>query len=130
MSLFLLLFLFNFIINKDKIMTDFKTNWTREEFKAYLMMHCANADYVETEDEKELILSKISRDTYKHIHKEFNLDNDYTRLQKIILAAERFDYTQEKADVLLQRMKKLFLEDHDMSIIEDNMFRGLKRLLA
>jgi len=109
---------------------NYETNWTREEFKAYLMMHCAHADYIETEEEKELILSKIDGDTFKQIHKEFNKENDFIRLQKISAAAKRFDYTHEKADVLLDRMKKLFLHDHDISVVEENMFRGLKRLLS
>ena len=38
-------------------MSDFKTQWTKVEFKTYLLLYCAHADYVETEEEKEMILS-------------------------------------------------------------------------
>jgi hypothetical protein len=30
----------------------FDTVWTREEFKAYLLLYAANANYFETEEEK------------------------------------------------------------------------------
>ncbi len=112
-------------------MKDFYTNWSRVEFKAYLLLYCANADYVETEDEKLLITSKVSTKLLKSIHKEFDKDNDYQRIQKIINAASSFGYTHKEADILLEKMKVLFFpEGHDMGTLEQNMFRGLKHLLS
>ena len=96
-------------------METYETDWTREEFKAYLMLNCANADYIETDEEKELILSKV--------------DNDYVRLQKIAQTAKRFGYTKDKADELLENMKQLFMQDHKFGAFEDYMYKGLKRIL-
>ncbi len=110
-------------------METYETDWTREEFKAYLMLNCANADYIETEEEKELILSKVDKNTYKRIHKEFDNDNDYVRLQKIAQTAKRFGYTKDKADELLENMKQLFMQDHKFGVYEDYMYKGLKRIL-
>lgn len=110
-------------------METYETNWTRKEFKAYLMLNCANADYIETEEEKELILSKVDKDTYKRIHKEFDNDNDYIRLQKIAKTAKRFGYSKDKVDVLLDNMKQLFMQDHKFDSFEEYMYRGLKRIL-
>lgn len=59
------------------------TNWSHEELKAYLLFYCANADYIETEEEIELIKSKVDMNTYKNIHSEFKRDNDYQQIQKI-----------------------------------------------
>ncbi|HIP36891.1 MAG TPA: hypothetical protein EYG85_08555 [Crocinitomix sp.] len=111
-------------------MTTYETNWSREEFKAYLMLNCANADYIETDTERELILSKVDKEIYKHIHKEFDKDNDYVRLQKIANTAKRYGYTKNKAHVLLSRMKNLFMKDHDLGVMEEYMFKGLKRILT
>lgn len=33
-----------------------ETNWTKAEFKAYLLAYCAQTDYIETEEEKTLFL--------------------------------------------------------------------------
>jgi len=112
-------------------MKDFETNWTRVEFKTYLLLYCAHADYVETEEEKSLITSRVSPQLLKKIHKEFDTDNDYQRIQKILNTANYFGYTAKEAGVLLDKMKTLFFpEGEDMGILEENMFRGLKHLLV
>ena len=112
-------------------MKNFETNWSRVEFKTYLLLYCAHADYVETEDEKALITSKVSPELLKKLHKEFDKDNDYQRIQKIAHTANHFGYTEKEADVLLEKMRALFFpEGHDMGSLEKNMFRGLKHLLA
>ncbi len=110
-------------------MSEFTTDWTRVEFKTYLLLYCANADYIESEEEKELIKSRVNKDILKRIHKEFDKDNDYQQIQKITDTAERFGYTNAKADELLNKMKDLFFSDEDMGELEQNMFRGLKHLL-
>jgi len=112
-------------------MKDFNTQWSRMEFKTYLLLYCANADYIETEEEKEIIKSRVNKDILKNIHKEFDKDNDYQRMQKIVATAERFEYNHTQVDVLLDRMKHLFFPDgEEMGRLEENMFRGLKHLLS
>jgi hypothetical protein len=112
-------------------MKNFETNWTKVEFKTYLLLYCANADYVETEEEKELLISRVDKDVLKKIHSEFNNDNDYQHIQKISHTAKRLGYTHKEVDVLLDKMKDLFFpKGHDMGTLEENMFRGLKHLLA
>ena len=112
-------------------MTNFKTKWSKVEFKTYLLLYCANADYVETEEEKELITSRVNKFLLKTIHKEFDKDNDYQRIQKIIHTANRYNYSHKETDILLEKMKELFFpEGQDMGTLEKNMFRGLKHLLS
>jgi len=111
-------------------MENHNTTWSKKEFKTYLMLLCANADFIESEDEKDIIKSKVNPDILKHIHKEFDADNDYQRLQKIINTSKRFGYSKDKADELLSKLKNLFFKDHNMGILEENMFRALKRLLS
>lgn len=112
-------------------MANFETNWTKVEFKTYLLLYCAHADYIETEEEKELLISRVDKDMLKTMHAEFNKDNDYQHIQKISHTAERLGYSHKEADALLEKMKTLFFpEGHDMGTLEENMFRGLKHLLA
>ena len=43
-----------------------ETTWTKDEFKAYLLLYAASGDMHITEDEKELIISKlVGNDFYK-----------------------------------------------------------------
>lgn len=40
-------------------MSDVNVNWDKEQFKAYMLIFAANANFSESEEEKELILSKV-----------------------------------------------------------------------
>ena len=108
---------------------DLTTNWSKAEFKAYLLLFCANADFIESEEEKEFIKSKIDTETYNRIHKEFDADNDYQGIQKIMWTAKKHDYSKEQIDVLMEDIKVLFLSDGEYDTLERNLMIGLKRLL-
>lgn len=110
-------------------MTDFITDWTHEELKAYMLLYSAHADYVVTEEEKEYIKSKVDANDYKKIHREFEKDNDYQRIQKIHSTIERLNYSKEEIDEAFQSIKDLFLSDGEIDILEQNIYRGLKHLL-
>ena len=110
-------------------MEEFTTQWTRAEVKAYILLYCAYANFVETEAEKEYIKSKVGEEKYMKVHKEFDQDNDYQRIQKIQAAVERFDYSKNEIDRLFENIKKMFLEDGEIDILEENIYRGLQHLL-
>ena len=111
-------------------MEDFTTNWSDSEFHTYVLLHCAHADFIESNDEQELIKSKVSESEYKHIHKEFDNDSDYASLQKIMAAAKRLEYSSEDIDQLFSEIKELFLSDGMYDILEKNLMLGLKHLLS
>ncbi len=73
-------------------MNDITTDWTKQEFKAYLLSYCAKSNFFESEEEKEEILHLVSNDTYTKIHKELGRDNDYQSVQKILHNLEKFNY--------------------------------------
>ena len=110
-------------------MEEFKTDWTREELKAYILLYCANANFIETQEEKEFIKSKVGEEKYMKVHKEFDKDNDYQRIQKIQSSVERFNYSKHEIDILFMNIKKMFLTDGSMDILEENIYRGLQHLL-
>lgn len=106
-----------------------KTNWNREEFEAYLLFYAANADFIETEEERALIHSKVSQKAYIKMQAEFEKDTDYERIQKIIATAERFELTKEEVDTLFNEISQLFEADGKIDILERSVFIGLKRVL-
>lgn len=108
--------------------TSFETDWTREEFKAYLLTYVANANYFETEDEKEVILGMVSGDAYKKIHKELAHDNDYQSIQKIIYNLEKYHYSKDELNNLVADIQRVFNAEGKHDILEENIIRALKRL--
>lgn len=109
-------------------MEEFNTNWTKEEFKAYLLMHAAEADYIKTEEERAFIRTLVTNESYSKVHKELQGDNDYQRIQKILYNLEKFNYSKNDLQLLVNDIKRLFNADGDMDLLEENMMYGLTRL--
>lgn len=110
-------------------MSDTQTNWSREELEAYLLFYAANADFLKSEEEKKLIHSKVSETAYAKMQSEFEKDNDYERIQKIIDTVQRFELSKEEIEVLLNEITQLFEADGKIDALEMEYFIGLRRLL-
>ena len=110
-------------------MSPLNTEWTRQEFKAYLLLYAAQSNYFESEEETDFIKEVVSGDEYKKIHREIDRDNDYQRIQKILANIERFNYSKEEIHVLVEDIQKLFLADGEIDLLESNFFHALKRLI-
>ena len=107
----------------------FATNWTKKEFKAYVLLYAANANFFETEEEKEIILSLVDPLLYKEIHRELDRDNDYQSIQKILYNMEKYNYSKESLHRLIEDIELVFDADRHHDVLEDNFLIGLKKLL-
>ncbi|RED45154.1 hypothetical protein DFQ10_10221 [Winogradskyella eximia] len=103
-------------------------DWTKDELVAYILLFAANADFKESAKERELIISKVDKQTFQEIHEEFDADNDYQGLKKIMISLEQHQYTKEDVDLLMEDIKALFFVDDDFDITEQNMLKSLNRL--
>jgi hypothetical protein len=110
-------------------MSGFDTNWTKDELNAYILMFCANADFLETKAEVEFIKDHIHTDCYQKMHAELESNNDYQSIQKITHAMDRFEYTPEDRIALFEEIKALFLSDGEFDLMEKNLLMGLKHIL-
>jgi len=103
-------------------------NWTKNELEAYVLIYCANADFVEHEDELDFIKLKVSEVDYKKMHKIFIKDNDFQSLQKIEKSFVELNFTTDDKKQLLNEIKELFQSDESFSINEQNLLRGLQHI--
>ncbi len=105
------------------------TNWTKKEFKAYILLYAAQADYNISLEEKEVIISKVDEKTYKKIHIELKGDNDYQAIQKIQENMEAHNYSHKFLEHLINDIKEVFFSDGTFDILERNMLMFLKKTL-
>jgi hypothetical protein len=103
-------------------------DWTRDELIAYVLLYAAHSDFKEQQAERDLIISKVDLDTFQEIHEEFDHDNDYQSIKKILTSLRQHAYTSEDAEVLLEDIRILFFADGEFTINEQNMLRCLGRL--
>jgi hypothetical protein len=112
-----------------KTMKETTANWNEHEFKVYLLLYAANADFHLSEEEREIILSKASQDEFKHVSKAFEKDNDFERLETILSFREKFYPTDSDIERLKKDLCELLSCDDGMNLYERNFFILLKKLL-
>ena len=106
-----------------------ESNWTKEELVAYILVYTANSDLSISNHEKNVIISKVDMQTFSNIYEEFETDNDYQSLQKIINGFKAHNYSKDELEVLFEDIKTLFLADGSYDAIEQNMMAYLKKIL-
>ena len=110
-------------------MNENKLNWNSHEFKVYLLLYAANADFELKKEEKQLIHSKASKSEYRHIHNVFELDSDYDRIETILSYKEKLYPTELDTEKLLKEINELLKVDHELDLYEKNFFRILQKIL-
>ena len=105
-------------------------NWTKEELVAYILLFTAHSNFDEDNHERNVIISKVDMQTFQRIHDEFDSDNDYQSIQKIIKGIEAHNYSKDDLNSLFSDIKLLFLSDGEFDVLERNMFTYLKKILA
>jgi len=103
-------------------------DWTRDELVAYILLFAANSDFKEDNNERDIIISKVDRETFQDIHDEFVNDNDYQGIKKIMTSLEQHNYSKKDIKILMADIKTLFFSDGEYNILERNMLKALKRL--
>ena len=105
-------------------------NWTKEDFYAFVLLYCANADFEESSTELDIIKNKVSRERFDEVHREFENQNDYQHIETIKSKMKELNLTSDDIEVLIVEMRQLFFADGDYSQTEKNMMMGLKKILS
>ena len=109
-------------------MENIRISWSKDEFIAYLLIYAAQINQIETEEEKEFIASKIDAQILKNIYKEINNDNDYQRIQKVMVYTYQENYLNQDLDNLLREIKALLLCDGKFDATEQALYHYLKKI--
>ena len=109
-------------------MEDNRIPWSKDEFLAYLLIYAAQINQIETEEEKEFIESRFDSKTLKKIYKEINSDNDYHRIQKVMVYTYQQNYLSQDLDNLLKEIKELLLCDGKFDATEQALYHYLKKI--
>ena len=109
-------------------MEDTKLTWSKDEFLAYLIIYAAQINQIETVEEKEFIGSRFDSKILKKIYKEINNDNDYQRIQKIMVYTYQENILSQDLDDLLKEIKELLLCDGKFDVTEQALYHYLKKI--
>ena len=104
-------------------------NWTKEEFKVFLLLFAAQTNFIETQEEIEYIESKFPNEIINRTRKEINKLNDYQKSEIIVNQIKSNEYVQSDLDEILLEIKELYKSDGVFDSLEQSMFSMLKKLL-
>lgn len=104
-------------------------NCTYNEFLAYLLLMASYSDMEFDLKEEHIIQALISEEEYASVLTRFKNDSDYQRIENITSCKERFYATEEKKKEVLDKVSYLFQADGDVSSMELNLLRFLKKLM-
>ena len=110
-------------------MSDYTTQWSQEEFKAYILLYAANSNQNVTQEEREFIESKFDKTTLMKMSEELAEDNDYQRLQKILKCINQFNCTDSDIDELLEEVKFISTTDGAVDVVEQSTHSFLSKML-
>jgi hypothetical protein len=105
------------------------TEWTYEEFHAFVMLFAANADSNITADEEVLIAPTITPDRYLRVKELFRQCSDAKALDVIMSYREKYCATPAEKERILADMRAIFEAHHDFEQIEREMHHMFERRL-
>ncbi len=114
------------LTNEDTMETS--KQWSKNELVAYILLYASQSDMIVSNKERNVIISKVDMNTFQKIRNEFDNDNDYQSIQKIIAGLKEHNYTKMDIDLLLADIKMLFFADGRFDISERNMYKLLTKL--
>ena len=109
-------------------MEEVKLLWTYNEFKAYVLIYAAESNQVITDEEKDFIEDQFDSLIINAMKKEFDNDNDYERIQKIMAFIEQNNLGKKDLDSLLNEVKSVYMSDGKFDTAEQAVFEVLEKL--
>lgn len=107
-----------------------KHHWTKSELVAYILLYASQSDMIVSNKERNVIISKVDMNTFQKVRDEFDKDNDYQSIQKIMSGLKEHNYSKMDIDLLLADIKMLFFADGNFNVSERTMYKFLKKLLS
>lgn len=118
------------IFNQSDPLKKRRMNWTLDDFKAYLLLCSAHADFGESSEEHQFIRSKVNTDTLASITEEFQNDSDFQRIEKLKEAAKQLALTSGQLDELVGEMTSLFKTDGTFDQMEKSFLMMTKHIIS
>jgi len=106
-----------------------KSNWTKVELQVYILLLCANADKKETKTEREMIRSKVSKETFDKMKKKFNKHSEEKRLKRVDSNVHLHAYSTMELIEFRKDIVEIFLSDGKFTMLEKRLDWTLDNIL-
>ncbi|MBA6157033.1 hypothetical protein H3Z83_10935 [Tenacibaculum sp. S7007] len=105
-------------------------DWTKREFEVYVLLYAAHCNYIETDEERKYILSKVDEATFNKMHTEIVVESEHQNIEKIQQYLLENNYSIQDRKELLNDIKEVFFADGTVDAIEKKVFVLLQKILS
>lgn len=105
------------------------TEWTKAEFEAYVLLYAAQCNFLETEEERAYILSKVDETIFNKVHTQIVFDKEEDIIENIKEYLIVNKYKEEEKRALLKDIKEVFFADGTVDKMEKKIFGVLQKIL-
>ena len=105
-------------------------DWTKREFEVYVLLYAAHCNFIETEEERKYILSKVDEATFNKMHTEIVVESEHENLEKIKQYLQENKYSTDEKTELIREIKEVFFADGTVDTIEKKVFSLLQKILS
>lgn len=104
-------------------------DWSRDEFKAYVLIHASQMDLNISNEELEWLEEKFGVELVMRVLRDMNGDNDFQRMEKINTYVATHELTAEDVNVLLAELKDVFAADGKYDPMEQALLLFFKKIV-
>lgn len=104
-------------------------DWTKREFEVYVLLYAAHCNYIEADEERKYILSKVNEVTFNKMHTEIVVESEHQNIEKIQQYLNENKYSISDRKDLINDIKEVFFADGTVDAIERKIFVLLKDIL-
>ena len=106
------------------------TDWQKNDFINFLLVHVANSDFNINDEEMDLLSSTMAMEEFKTLSKLHKSNSDIENIQIIQDFGEKFCCSQEDKDMIMARVREMVMVDDEFNIHEKTVLNALDMLLG
>lgn len=106
-----------------------KSNWSKKEFETYVLLYCAQSNFIETQEERNYIIRRVDEQLFNAIHTEIVHDSNEESLKKIKNYLIEHKFSLEEKKDLIRDIKNVFFADGTVDKYEKHVFELLQKML-
>ena len=113
-------------VEEDSLTT---TNWSFNQFLAFLLIYASHVDLDFSKAEKEKIKERVGQAVFDEVYTHFKHRTDYQALQLILNYRNLYFSTEDEKQLLFDEMRLIFHADGEFSTLEKDLLVFLEKLM-
>lgn len=105
------------------------TEWTFNDYFAFLLVYAAESDFVVREKERDIIIQKIGEERFNKMLSHFKDLKDVERIDLVYAFKGKYCFNPDETDSVLAEVKEVLKADGHYGAVEEEIFISIRKIL-